>query len=123
LVGGTAVLTEEVSQTEEVSHKAMQSPDPTPHELNQSRRHTLTPTLIHLLLTASTVIRAQRVGRQPVRPQDVAATLLSCLLDTGACTWMPVQSAKCLAVAAAAEAALAARMLAGTLVLELWVEG
>jgi hypothetical protein len=117
LVGGTAVL------AEEVGHKAMQSPDQTPHELNQSRRQTLTPTLIHLLLSASTVIGAQRVGRQPVRPQDVAATLLSCLLDMGACTWMPVQSAKCLAVAAAAEAALAARTLVVMLVLKLWVEG
>jgi len=36
---------------------------------------------------------------------------------------MPVQSGKCLAVAAAAEAALAARMLVATLVLKLWVEG
>ena len=36
---------------------------------------------------------------------------------------MPVQSAKCLAVAAAAEAALAVRMLVATLVLKLWAEG
>ena len=76
MVGGTAVLTEEVSQTEEVGHQAMQSPDQTPHELNQSRQ-TLTPTLIHLLLAVSTVIGAQRVDRQPGRPQNVGATLLS----------------------------------------------
>jgi len=36
---------------------------------------------------------------------------------------MPVQSGKCLSVAAAAVAALATRMLVVTLVLKLWVEG
>jgi len=71
LVGGTAVL------TEKFGHKAMQSPDQTPHGLNQSRQPTLTPSLVRSLLTASKVIAAQRVGRQPVRLRDVGATLLS----------------------------------------------
>jgi len=79
LVGGTAVL------TEKFGHKAMQSPDQTPHGLNQSRQPTLTPALVRSLLTASKVIAAQRVGviaaqrvgRQPVRLRDVGATLLS----------------------------------------------